>query len=322
MRILKPSRVILMILFCRVRVLGFFSGRSLSRGYKPRNLGIKMDSDLPKPHPDILGKQVIVLAGATSVGKSACAVQLCKHIDAEIIIADSVQVYRHLDIGSNKPSAAEMAAIPHHLVNIREPHETVSSGDFVRLAVPIIFDILSRGKTPIIVGGSTMWLQWLVSGMPDAPKADEEAVKEAEGMLKSFVDSGNWDGAVSVVAKYDRQRSEKLGRNDWYRLHRYLEVALCVLRNNGRKNNDSSIAGNGDGDGDSSDGILPLKRSHDDEGEGDNVVEADGMSVIVTGRREKVLAGIDVRCFFLSEDREELYRYIDTRCESMLKAGE
>ena len=93
-----------------------------------RRVVITMDTGLPLPHPSLLGKQIIILAGATSVGKSAVAAELCNHMNAEIVLADSVQIYKHLDIGSNKPSQAEMDSIPHHLVNLREPHETFSGG--------------------------------------------------------------------------------------------------------------------------------------------------------------------------------------------------
>ena len=93
----------------------------------------------------VTSNKVIVLAGATSVGKSKVAQLLCEeHGNSEVVIADSVQIYKHLDIGSNKPSAAEQEAVPHHLVDICDPHEIYSSGEFVRAAVPIIYDILNR----------------------------------------------------------------------------------------------------------------------------------------------------------------------------------
>ena len=103
--------------------------KSNSHNSRSRRVVVTMDAGLPLPHPSLLGKQIIILAGATSVGKSAVAAELCKHMNAEIVLADSVQIYKHLDIGSNKPSQAEMESIPHHLVNLREPHETFSGGE-------------------------------------------------------------------------------------------------------------------------------------------------------------------------------------------------
>ena len=108
-------------------------------------------------------KKIIVLAGPTAVGKSAVAALLCKNLPkAEIVVADSVQIYRHMDIGSNKPSLEEQAAVPHHMVDICEPREQLSSGEFVERVAPIIHDILKRGGLPVLVGGSTMWMQWYV----------------------------------------------------------------------------------------------------------------------------------------------------------------
>ena len=80
----------------------------------------------------------------------------------------------------------------------------MSSGDFVRAAAPVIFDILERGKVPVVVGGSTMWIQWLVHGMPDAPKANAEVIKRAEEMLRSYQENNDWEGAVAVVGLLQR----------------------------------------------------------------------------------------------------------------------
>lgn len=230
--------------------------------------------------------QVIILAGATSVGKSAVARELCKSLDAEIVIADSVQIYRHLDIGSNKPSKTEMHEIPHHLVDICEPSQIFSCGDFVRRASVIIDEIISRGKVPVVVGGSTMWIQWLVHGIPDAPKADGETVLEVNAMLKEHECEGDWNTAVKLLAEYDPNRAYQIGKNDWYRLHRFLEVAVSMRKNRGINSTDE---------------------------------KAEFFSL--TGQRTPLLSHLDLRCFFLSEDREQLYRCIDMRCEDMLRMG-
>lgn len=237
-----------------------------------------------------LQQQVIVLAGATSVGKSAVARQLCRALGpgkSEIVLADSVQIYRHMDIGSNKPSSAELAETVHHMVNICDPHDPFSSGDFVKQAVPLVYDILSRGKVPIIVGGSTMWLQWLIHGTPDAPKADPAVVKEAAALLREASEAGDWDAAVAIVEQHDPVRVRNLGRNDWYRIQRYLEVALSLRASSSSSSSSSSPSS----------------------------------SSFVVGERSKALEGLDLRCFFLSETREQLYRTIDARCEDMLRGG-
>lgn len=264
--------------------------RSSTRQMASLSSAASAASAMCRLRPDVRN-QVIILAGATSVGKSKAARQLCQSGRCEIIIADSVQIYRHLDIGSNKPSAEELAETPHHLVNICDAHDDYSCGDFVKAAVPIIYDVLNRGKVPVVVGGSTMWLQWLVHGVPDAPKASPVDQVEARRLLLEA--SEDWDRAVEIVSQYDPARTRRLGRNDWYRLQRYLEVALSVRR---------------------------LRSEEEERGEG-HVAETTDDAAVVGGDRTKVLADLDLRCFFLSEKREQLYHTIDSRCEMMLKQG-
>jgi hypothetical protein len=147
----------------RLYLADFFVSNTLKRRFLNRatKMSTQTVCDLPIPISGLNSEKIIILAGATSVGKSAVAAELCRRMDAEIIIADSVQIYKHLNIGSNKPSQEELNSVPHHMVDLVEPNEIFSCGDFVRAVAPIIFDILDRGKVPVIVGGSTMWIQWL-----------------------------------------------------------------------------------------------------------------------------------------------------------------
>lgn len=235
----------------------------------------------------LLNNKVIVLAGATSVGKSAVSLELCKHLDAEIVIADSVQVYQGLDIGANKPTLEEQQIVPHHLIDISHPSQQMSTGDFSEKASEIIFDILRRNKVPIVVGGSTMWIQWLVHGKPDAPKASEEALRKTNELIDNLEAEKKWEEAFTILTSYDAIRAAKLPKNDWYRLRRYLEIAIELTL--GSKSPVSS----------------------DDE---ENKVQ-------LTGSRTNCLDSLDVRCYFLTESRELLYHTIDNRCEQMLYAG-
>jgi tRNA dimethylallyltransferase len=236
--------------------------------------------------------QVVVLAGATSAGKSAAALELCRHLNAEIVVCDSVQIYKYLDIGSNKPTKVERDAVPHHLVDIREPNERCSSGQFVRMAAEIIRDIIARGKTPIVVGGTTMWLNWLVHGIPDAPVADSESVRKAAELIDTFEATSNWEGAVEFARQFDDRRLDKVAKNDWYRLRRIYEIGVALNKSgNGRLSPDSEAG---------------------DDGERNNKLD---------GSRTRLLGDLDLRCFFLCEEREILYRTIDQRCDDMLNAG-
>ena len=167
------------------------------------------------------------------------------------------------------------------MVDVADPKENLNAGDFVAKVVPVIYDVLGRGKTPLIVGGSTMWIQWLVKGVPDAPKATEFAQQESERLIGELEVSNRWEEAYHIALPYD-VRIEKLAKNDWYRLRRYLEVALTL--------NSASSTGN----------------------------HREGDTQSLTGERLSSIGRLDVRCFFLSEDRQDLYHIIDSRCEEML----
>jgi tRNA dimethylallyltransferase len=233
---------------------------------------------------------VLVISGATSVGKSSVALDLCQLIGGEIISSDSVQVYSQLDVGSNKATAAEMALVPHHLIDIAEPSTTLTTGDFSRRAAAAIDDILSRGKVPVLVGGATMWIQWLVQGIPDAPKAKPKAQQRASELLKDIEPARRWDDAMALLEQYDPARAAKLSRNDWYRMRRSLEIAVQIVEfDNVASSRPPSPAGS------------PL---------------LDGKRKSVLGSRE-----VDLRTVFINEDRSLLYHTIDSRCVDMLRLG-
>lgn len=236
--------------------------------------------------------QVIVLSGATSVGKSAVAMELCKVLNAEIIVADSVQVTRHMNIGSNKPSLEDQSLVQHHLIDIIDPSSKFSSGDFARQAKQAILDIINRGKVPLVVGGSTMWLDWLLRGLPDAPKAKAETVKYVNDLLAPYRRVNNWSGALEILRALDDRKATKVLTNDWYRLHRYLEVTIDEGRRTETSDDvDGSVSTTGDAD--------------------------------LEGKRRMIITEfeVDFRTFFLTEDREHLYHVIDRRCVEMLSAG-
>ncbi len=115
---------------------------------------------------------VIVIVGPTAVGKSALAVYLAKLFDTEIISADSMQIYRGMDIGTAKPSCEEMGVVPHHMISIVEPNIRFSVGDYVTQARPIIGSLQERGKIPVVVGGTGLYVRALVDGPCESPGAD------------------------------------------------------------------------------------------------------------------------------------------------------
>lgn len=163
---------------------------------------------------------LVVVVGPTASGKSSLALRIAAACDGEIINADSVQVYQHFNVGSGKPSAAERAAIPHHLLDFRAPLEPLEASEFARLADAAIADIRARGKQPIVCGGTFLWVRALLFGLVPAPAADE-ATRNAHRALVER------SGAVALherLISIDPASAARLHPNDVIRVSRALEV--------------------------------------------------------------------------------------------------
>jgi tRNA dimethylallyltransferase len=152
------------------------------------------------PHPPL-----IVLLGPTAVGKTALSIELCRRFDGEVVSADSRQIYRGMDIGTAKPSPEEQAAVPHHLLNVRQPDEILSVAEYQTLAYTAIDDIHRRGKVPFLVGGTALYLNAVVRGMkiPDVPpnpslRAELEEVATREGHEALFARLAALDPATAA----------------------------------------------------------------------------------------------------------------------------
>jgi tRNA dimethylallyltransferase len=170
---------------------------------------------------------VLVLFGPTASGKTDL---LMRHFGsgcaqrAEVVSADSMQVYRGMDIGTAKPSPEERLRLPHHLIDIRNPDEQFTAGDFVRLAREAIDDISRRGAVPIVSGGTGFYLKNLVLGLPEAPPSDQ-AIRDA---LKLELQEKGAAALMEELARHDPVSAGKIHLNDEYRLLRALEVRrLC-----------------------------------------------------------------------------------------------
>ena len=112
---------------------------------------------------------IICIAGPTASGKTALAVELAKELNGEVVSCDSMQIYKGMDIGTAKPTPGEMQGIPHHMIDVAEPDEDFSVSRYCSLAAPIVDDILSRGKTAIIAGGTGLYMDSLIRGNDFAP---------------------------------------------------------------------------------------------------------------------------------------------------------
>ena len=190
---------------------------------------MSMASTAMTTHP-LAGRRVVVIAGPTAVGKSALALRLCEQLQGELISVDSVQVYRNLQIGANKPSATELARVPHHLVDIHDPTDEYTAGAFYRDALTAVEDVLSRDRLPVLCGGTSMYLRWLTSGRPDAPKADPVVEEQVRLTLQPFEAANDWPGGLAKLEGLDPARASKLTKNDWYRLGRSMTIAMQTER--------------------------------------------------------------------------------------------
>jgi tRNA dimethylallyltransferase len=171
--------------------------------------------------------KLTVIAGPTASGKTALAIELAQRFDAEIVSADSQQVYRHFDIGTAKPSAAELAAVPHHLLSMVDPLEPdFSAARYGKLADEAIADITARGKRVIVVGGTGLYLRVLLHGVMPGPSRDEALRAE----LEAFADrEGNAALHARLVA-VDPVTAAKHPVQDRLRVIRALEIHALTGR--------------------------------------------------------------------------------------------
>lgn len=169
-----------------------------------------------------MSENVLVITGPTATGKTALSVALAKKLNGEIVSADSMQIYRGMDIGTAKVTTEEMAGIPHHLIDVAEPTENFSVSRYVDLASSSCDDILSRGKVPVIVGGTGLYVDSLLSGRTFAERSPEEndVRQKLNEEYESLGAAVLWDRLKSI----DPERAEKLSPNDKKRIVRALEI--------------------------------------------------------------------------------------------------
>ncbi len=162
----------------------------------------------------------LCLAGPTASGKTAAALAIAQEHPCEIVSVDSALVYREMDIGTAKPSKAELAQVPHHLIDIRNPLHAYSAAEFVRDATRLIVDINSRGKLALLVGGTMLYFKALIDGLDDMPPANAEAraALEQEAGLKG------WPALHRELAIVDPVTAARLAPADSQRIQRALEV--------------------------------------------------------------------------------------------------
>ncbi len=166
---------------------------------------------------------IVVLAGPTASGKSELALALAERLGGEIVNADSQQVYRGLDVGTAKPGAAERERVPHHLLAVVEPGEGMDAARWVALADAAIAGIATRGRVPIVVGGTGLYLRALLHGVAPAPGRDPALRAQLE-------DEARRAGRAALHARLrsvDPEAASRIGENDLVRIVRALEIAAA-----------------------------------------------------------------------------------------------
>ncbi len=164
--------------------------------------------------------RALALAGPTASGKTALAMRLAEAVPLEIISVDSALVYRGMDIGTAKPTASERAAVPHHLIDIRDPLHAYSAADFARDARRLIGEITARGRLPLLVGGTMLYFKALLEGLDELPPANPaiRARLEAQALQQG------WPALHAELARVDPATAARLAPADSQRIQRALEV--------------------------------------------------------------------------------------------------
>jgi tRNA dimethylallyltransferase len=162
----------------------------------------------------------ILLMGPTASGKSALAALLARHFPVEIVSVDSAQIYRGMDIGTAKPSAAERATVPHHLIDIIDPTESYSAARFREDALRLMGEITARGCIPLLVGGTMLYFKALREGLSGLPASDQDVRAE----IDSEAAQHGWPAMHAKLAEIDPQTAARLKPNDAQRIQRALEI--------------------------------------------------------------------------------------------------
>ena len=165
---------------------------------------------------------IICIAGPTASGKTALAATLAKELNGEVVSCDSMQVYKRMDIGTAKPTLEEMQGIPHHMIDVAEPWEDFSVSRYCEMAAPIVDDIISRGKTAVIAGGTGLYMDALIRGNAFAP-FPATGVRER---LEAQADAEGMEAMLSRLRAVDPDAARRLHLSDRKRILRALEVYL------------------------------------------------------------------------------------------------
>ena len=174
----------------------------------------------PKTKKAVDYPPAIFLMGPTASGKSNIALEIARHLSVEIVSVDSAQVYRHMDIGTAKPSAGTMASVPHHLINLIEPYERYSAAQFREDALVAMREITERGKIPLLVGGTMLYFRALLEGMSELPPADSGVRMVIDNRAEDI----GWPAMHKELQQLDPVIAARIKPTDSQRIQRALEI--------------------------------------------------------------------------------------------------
>jgi tRNA dimethylallyltransferase len=196
------------------------TGRPLQSGASIRGVAITRASPLRAAQNGPTRRRAVLLMGPTGAGKSDLAVQLARELPLEIVSVDSALVYRGMDIGTAKPDADIRRIVVHHLIDIRDPAESYSAGEFVLDAAAVMEDIWQRGRQPLFVGGTMLYFHALSSGIADLPASNLQVRAEIDARAAA----AGWAEVHRDLALVDPDAAARIHTNDQQRIQRALEV--------------------------------------------------------------------------------------------------
>ncbi len=182
-----------------------------------------MSENLAIPAAPPASVPLLVIVGPTASGKSTLGILLARRFGGEVVSCDSTQVYRGFDVGTAKPTLKERTGIPHHLLDILEPNEVFTAGDYRRRALDVLADLRTRGKLPVLTVGTGLYLRALLEGLADAPLRSEEL----RARLRARAERRAPGHLHRLLAKMDPESAARIGPRDTAKLVRAIEV--CVL---------------------------------------------------------------------------------------------
>ena len=171
--------------------------------------------------------KLVVITGPTASGKTTLGVALARRLGGEVVSADSMQIYRGMDIGTAKPTPEEMQGVPHHMIDIADPAENYSVSRYAKEAAACVDDILARGKLPIVVGGTGLYIDSLIAGRTFADGTADTALRQE---LSERYDEIGGEGLLGELRKVDPERAAKLHPADKKRIVRAMEVYILTGR--------------------------------------------------------------------------------------------